>query len=477
MRSRTPVVVLVVVLAALLAAACSDGYDRLTTGTTTTTAARTSTTTAAPSTTSSTPPSTTTAPPGTTAAPAPTSSTTTIRGSAAGLPGRLAVVAFDGSLLTMRADGTDVRELAPGSPGTSVSAPAWTFDGSRLVWTALGTNAVRVRSAKPDGSDLREALLSPPGAAYLPAGTTGALAALRSTGTGTVQLDLLDPVSLTARTLRSGSPLFASWSPDGTRLLVHAGTDEVLVVRPDGTARPVPVRPGSFGTPQWLDDRTAVLAVSDAGSQVLSLVDVDTGSRRDLVAFSGAVRFQVAPGGAKLAYQVVPEAGGGGTGSNVSWRPDAGAPAAPQVAPPTTAPPTTTTLVQGRQNELVVIDLATRTPTVARDRAVNAFVWSPTGGRLAYLENDQNGAVRWRYWSAQGTLDGVAYAATRQFLTQIVPAFEQYSQSVRWWSPDGQAFTYAGRVGPRTGIWVQQMQPGLAANYVADGDSAIWSPR
>jgi TolB protein len=468
MRGRSFLLVLAVV--ALLAAACSDGYDRLSTSTSaSTTAPRLATTsTTVPGTTSTTPP-TTTSPPGTSAVPAPTSSTTTIRGSAAGLPGRLAVIAFDGSLLTMRPDGTDVRELAPGSPGTSVSAPAWSPDASRLVWTALGTNAVRVRSAKPDGSDVRDALLSPPASAYLWAGPAGALAALRSSGTGTAQLDVLDPATLVARTVRSGSPLFASWSPDGTRLLVHAGTDEVLVVRADGTARQVAVRAGSFGTPMWLDDRTAVLAVRDGGSQYLSLVDVDTGSRRDLVAFSGAVRFQVAPGGAKIAYQIVPETGGGGTGSNVSWR--------PQTAPPTTAPPTTTTLLQGRQNELVVVDLATRAPTVVRDRAVNAFVWSPTGERLAYLENDQNGAVRWRYWNPQGTLDGVPYAPTRQFLTQTLAAFEQYTQSVRWWSPDGQAFTYAGRVGPRTGIWIQQMQPGLAATFVTDGDSATWSPR
>ena len=36
-------------------------------------------------------------------------------------------------------------------------------------------------------------------------------------------------------------------------------------------------------------------------------------------------------------------------------------------------------------------------------------------------------------------------------------SFDQYAQSVRWWSPDSSAFVYAGRAGAATGVWVQQM--------------------
>ena len=59
---------------------------------------------------------------------------------------------------------------------------------------------------------------------------------------------------------RTGAPVFAAWSPDGTRLLVHAGADELTVVRAaDGIATPLAVRSGSFGTPQWLDDKTVLV--------------------------------------------------------------------------------------------------------------------------------------------------------------------------------------------------------------------------
>lgn len=447
----------------LSAAACSGSYDRIATTTTTTTTSGARPTTTTPQTSTTAPPSTTTRPPGVTTT-APTATTTTIRGSTAGLPGRLAVVHFDGSLLTMRPDGSDLKELAPSSPGTSVSSPTWSPDATRLVWTALGTNAVRVRSATPDGTEVRDATLSPPGSVYLWAGTTDALAALRATSPSTTELTLLDATTLAATPLRTGAPVFAAWSPDGKRLLVHAGTDEVVVIATDGTARTVPVQPGSFGAPQWLDDRTAVIAVRNGTTQFLSMVDVETGSRRDLVTFDQSIRFQLAPDKTKIAYQVVPETGGGGNGANVSWRPQS-------------APPTTTTLPQARQNELAVLELATGRVTVVRDSAANAFVWSPDSAWLALLTNDTDGAVRWRFWSPQTMIDGAVYAATRQFVTQYVPLFDQYAQSVQWWSPDGRAFVYAGRAGARTGIWIQQMQNGLAPTFVADGDSAVWSPR
>ena len=408
------------VLVGVVVAACSGSYDRVATSTTTTARSTATTTTATTTTTTTT---TTAVPP----AVAPTvpgaAPTTTVAGSPADLPGRIAVIALDGSLLTVRPDGREPIVLAIGSPGTSVTSPTWSSDASRLIWTALATNSVRVRTARVDGSDARDATLSPQASVFLWNRTSTSLAALRTLSTTSVELDTIDIATLASSRLRSGSPMYAAWSPDGTRMLVHAGADELSLVRPNGTVTPLGVASGSFGAPQWLDDKTVLIGVRAGPSQYLALVDVDTGARRDLVSYTGGIRFQLDPTGTRVAYQVLPETGGG-TSSNVNLR--------PQTTVPSQVPPATA-------NQLAVVDIATRTITTVNPTTA-AFVWSPTGSRLAYLTGEANDTYRWHFWSQQDTIDGAVYVPPRSFLQQYVRTFDQYAQSVRWWSPDGAAF-------------------------------------
>ncbi len=452
---------------ALVVAACSGDYDRLSTSTTTTSPRATTTTTAPRATTTTTTPPTTTAAPGVTTAPGAT--TTTIPGSLAGLPGRLAIIGLDGSFFTVKPDGTDPKVLAIGSPGTSVAAPTWSTDATRLIWSALATNSVRVRTAKVDGTDERDATLSPQPTAYLWNRASTGVAALRTLSPTTVELDVLDLTTLASTPLRTGAPLLASWSPDGTRLLVHAGAGtasaELSIIRVAGGAvTPLGVRAGTFGTPQWLDDRTVLVGVRDGSSQFLSLVDTVTGARRDLLGYTGSIRFQLNPAGTEVAYQVLPDSGGGSS-SNVAY---------PQTtAPTTTAPPA---VPQAVQNRLAVLDIATRTVTTVRQTPTSAFVWSPNSARLAFLTPEANETYRWHFWSTQNTVDGTAFVPTLEFLRVSVRLFDQYAQSVRWWSPDSAAFVYAGRSGSRIGVWVQQPRQGVAPVFVGQGDSAIWSP-
>lgn len=458
-RRRAPRLIALTITLAVVAAACSGDYNRVATSATTTTTPRTATTTTAPRATTTTttistlPPSPTTTTPGVAGA-----TTTTVAGSPAGLPGRIAVITLDGSLLTVRPDGTDPLGLAIGSPGTSVSSPTWSSDASRLIWTALATNSVRVRTARADGGAARDATLSPPASVYLWNRQSTSVAALRALSTTSVELDAVDLATLASTPLRSGSPVYAAWSPDGSRLLVHAGASELSIVRTNGAITPLGVTSGSFGTPQWLDDKTVLVGVRVGTTQYLSLVDVDTGSRRDLVSYTGAIRFQLDTSGTRVAYQVQPEGGG----TNVSFRPQTTI--APQV-PNATA------------NQLATIDIVTRTVTTVSQTVAAAFVWSPTGSRLAFLGAEANDTYRWHYWNQQDTIDGAMYVPPRSFLQQYVRSFDQYAQSVLWWSPDGRAFVYAGRAGSRNGIWVQQVQSSVAPALISEGDTAIWSPR
>ncbi len=206
---------LALVVVAVVAASCAGDYDRLsanpvTTTSPTTTAPR-STTTAPRATTTTT---TTTRPPGLpTTTTAPGAPTTTVPGSAAGLPGRLAVLALDGSLLTIRPDGNDPKALATASPGTSVASPTWTADATRLVWTALGTNSVRVRGATVDFAEVHDAVLSPQASLFLPSPAGNDLVVLRESSTSASELLRLDPTTFASTSLRSGPAVHATWSP------------------------------------------------------------------------------------------------------------------------------------------------------------------------------------------------------------------------------------------------------------------------
>ena len=58
-----------------------------------------------------------------------------------------------------------------------------------------------------------------------------------------------------------------------------------------------------------------------------------------------------------------------------------------------------------------------------------------------------------------------------------IEAFTQYDQSTRWFSPDGKAFVFAGRVADLDGVWVQVLDGFGPPARVSDGTFAVWSPQ
>ena len=71
---------------------------------------------------------------------------------------------------------------------------------------------------------------------------------------------------------------------------------------------------------------------------------------------------------------------------------------------------------------------------------------------------------------------GPAFEPSPTFLRDYVPFYGQYAQTMTLWAPDGRSFGFAGSIGERAGIWVQELgatQPTL----VLDGGSVVaWSP-
>jgi hypothetical protein len=60
---------------------------------------------------------------------------------------------------------------------------------------------------------------------------------------------------------------------------------------------------------------------------------------------------------------------------------------------------------------------------------------------------------------------------------KYIDAFTQYDQSTRWFSPDGKAFVFSGRVADLEGVWVQVLDGFGPPARVSGGTLAVWSPQ
>jgi hypothetical protein len=133
---------------------------------------------------------------------------------------------------------------------------------------------------------------------------------------------------------------------------------------------------------------------------------------------------------------------------------------------------------------------------VTRNAAI-AFFWSPDSQRLALLTPSleeqgpstrygglaapliQEPRLQFRWWLAD-MADGelrplAAFQPTRSFLL-IIPYFDQYAQSIRFWSPEGRYLVYSDQeTREQAGIWVVDSIGEEPPRRLADGTLAVWS--
>src|SRR5262249_41763965 len=131
---------------------------------------------------------------------------------------------------------------------------------------------------------------------------------LHSPGGAAVELGVADPTATAAPSpLRKGSPLYASWSPDGTRVLAHVGAEDLVLLSASGAATALPVRVGPSTAPAWLAPDTVLIATRTSADQRLTVLNLVNGVRRDLLTYQGQIQYVVDPTNTKVAYQVVPQ--------------------------------------------------------------------------------------------------------------------------------------------------------------------------
>ena len=367
---------------------------------------------------------------------------------ATGATGRIAVLDEEGNLIAFDPDGSDpgpARRIAvPGE--TLVRQPTWSPDGGRVAWVRLaaaGTSA-EVATAAADGTRPTE---TPVAAApfYLSWNPTSSrVAYLGGSATADIELGIVDvKAGSEAVPIDAGSPFYFSWNPSGQQMLVHVGTDRLDRLEIDGTLTTVDDRPGVFNVPVWTSNgRTFVYATQTATGQRLVAYDLDAGRGEALVRFDGAITFVVSPDGRRVAFQVVQD-------GNL-------------IVP------------------LSVIDRRTDAIERVGTGGTVAFFWSPSGNKLLSLIpelGEDRFLFRWGVWEDGSTFTTERFVPSLEFSREYLQFFEQYAQSMSLWSPDGDAFVYAGSSeSGETGVWIQPATSDTAPVLVADGVFATWSP-
>jgi TolB protein len=402
-------------------------------------------------------------------------------GDADGRPGpRLAVVDPAGALSWMDGSGGAPTRYARG--GTVFQFPAWSPDGTRIA--AIGTGpdgggvyVVRARAATDPPAEpvvIYESAERPP--FYLYWTPDGRQVSFLTTEPDGLALRIVPADgSGSAYVARAGAPMYWSFIDPDT-MLVHSGTsgsdgffgevglDGSPFVGTDRAA-------GVFRAPAASADgrhRAYFSAANDSIGEVVRESRDGTGTTRIRVFGSGAVAFS--PTGGALAF-LAPD------------RPVSPAPPLP-VGP------------------LRILDPGAAEARTLLEGNVVGFFWSPTGREIAVLrlagpDDNMTDAFSGEIVLARATREiaagvslrlsivTVADGATRServvrlsdlFVNQVLPFFDQYALSHRFWSPDGSSIVLplvgAGDVTELTVIPADGGEP----RTVAVAEMGSWSP-
>jgi WD40 repeat protein len=355
---------------------------------------------------------------------------------------RLLVLGTDGNLRTVDAAGGNAIQLTiAAGPGTTETQAVGSPNGRSIAWVEIGANGSALHTATRFGEhDVSIPLEFPP--FYLQWDPTSSKVLYLGNAGPTIGLGVVDQAVVQPRDIAvgGGAPLYLSWSPDGTHILVHVGNSVLGTSDLVDPLERIHRRPGVFQAPVWLPDGGLVYAVKDGPRQ--ALVADHGGTITTLARFDGGVIFTVDPTGRRVAYRL--------------------------------------DRADGTQKGLFVRSIdGGRARRITR-RETTTFFWSPTGSSLLlmtpFADDADPTAHRWRVWNGDVVRSvSPPFVPSHTFFSEYAPFFDQYAQSLTLWSPAGDAFAFAGSVDGRAGIWVDRLD-GSAPELITDGTMVSWLP-
>lgn len=271
----------------------------------------------------------------------------------------------------------------------------------------------------------------------------------------TLALELVDLQDVRRpRAVARGAPLFWSWAPDGRTLAVHCGQSArhlsvggtfLVDVASGEVGAVLNAVPALYRAPSWSADGRwlAFARLSERGSRLV-MQDVASGERRSRDLERGPVAFVWHPRLPLLAYVVARDQ-------------------APH-----------------RYHRVATLDLvADRERTI--ERGTLACCWHPEQAVLFRLAvDDGREALRWeRHDETDEAMTLARFVPTREIVF-AASFFDQYTASHGPVSPDGSALAFAGHVLEHTAtiaphVYVVESDGGGTAVAAGDGVYAVWA--
>ena len=405
---------------------------------------------------------------------------------------RLAVVDANGGLSSMNEDGGSVVTYAPG--GATFAFPAWSPDGKQIAAISTsdagtGVTVFNVPVGEGPAAAATVAYQSPDEPPFYlywaPDGRT--IAFLATVIDGIALRAVPADGSRGVVKIRDGSPMYWQWI-DASRMLVHSGGNATNAfvgdVTLDGQASPPATdRAGLFRAPV-LSANGAYEAFAAGNSQGSASVVIEPrdGATHHEVPVFGVSAFEFDPAGTTLAFLAAASADAAadlplgplravdavsgtvrtllsGPVVGFFWAPDGRTIAALRVGEPTAAP------VAGMADPVTVLARAeepTRIGAVSRAAAASA----PGIPLDLVFVDPSSGNVR-----SERTV-----RVSDLFINQVLPFFDQYALSHRFWSADSASIVLP--LDDDQGVSRVTVLPadGSEAKVVSAGAIGFWSP-
>ena len=387
---------------------------------------------------------------------------------------RIAIIDAGGTIYAVDPDGGDRVDL--NSSGTIPDAAvAWAPDGSRLAFSLVTSQDSQLVTVDARGAQRTHVYRDSPAAvpfylSWAPDSQHLAFLTTQPQSRMALQFARADEAEST-RLITRGQPNYFSWSPEGERLAVHIGGTTGYVgtykLGDEATLRR-DAPPAFFQAPARAPIGAEYLFARAGASSPDELVLARDDDDQTLASFQGGAVFGWSPDGTQVAFGELDRSSLQYTRLSVVG-------------------------VDGGNARRIVVE-----PYLA-------FFWSPDGRQIAYLTGqlvspgsigrapsrqglaaprvDQTQRVLELTWNTVDVGSGrksalASFVPTDQFLF-VVPYFDQYAQSLSFWSPDSRYLLVAGAPLARdTAIYrVDTQAESDRLTRIGPGQFAVWSWR